>query len=389
MIRRARALALACGLLLGSCFEGQALWGERCAADRDCGPALTCHADGVCADVPACGELPLTIADMRPKVVLLLDHSESMKRCLDAPEERSACFDPDPPGPSRWDALAGVVQAAVDGLADRVDFAAIVFPSDDLPDLLKQGYACRFNAATTIAFGPTAAAAIEAAVPPDRDREPSGENPVRDAWTAARALLDDVTGDAVPPRMIVLLTDNPPNCPGGGADLETNTEKLDPSVADLVAAGAADGVPTLVVGISIQDQLAGVVPGDGQIDLVNPNLYMTGLAEAGGAPQPGATPYLHLGDSDDLPGVTGALIAAIDALTADLGRCRVRLREAPEAPELVAVGLDGRLRRDDPTCADDQAWRWPGDDRRAIELCPGACARLTAGAGVRVRYGCP
>lgn len=388
MTRRARAVLLALGLALGSCFEGQSLWGERCAADGDCGPALTCHADGVCADVPACGELPLALGDLRPKVVLLLDHSVSMRRCLDDREERFRCFDPDPIGPSRWDALGELIEAVVDALADRVDLATIVFPSDDQPDLLTQGYACRFNAATIQPFG-TGAAELLAAVPPDRARAPLGENPVRDAWTAARALLDDVAGDAVPPRMIVLVTDNPPNCPGGGADQTILTEKLDPSVRDLVADGAADGIPTLVLGISVRDQLAPVDGGDGEIDLVNPHLYMTDLAAVGGAPQPGPTPYLHLADSADLPAVTGALIAALDALTTDLDACRVRLREAPELPDRVALGLDGRLRREDPGCADDQAWRWADTTRRVIELCPGACAQLAAGAGVRVRFGCP
>lgn len=378
-----RALALATGLLLGSCFEGQALWGERCAADGDCGPALTCHADGVCADVPACGALPFTAADLRPKVVLLLDHSLSMRRCLD--DSARTCLDA--PEPSRWDALGALVTAVVDALADRVDLAAIVFPSDDQPDLLQTGYACRLNATTAIPFGPGAPAALLAAVPPDTAREPLGENPVRDAWTAARGLLDDLAGDAVPPRLIVLVTDNPPNCPGGGADLATNIEKLDPSVRDLVAAGAADGIPTLVVGLDIVDELAPVLGGDGKIDDTNPHLYFSDLAAAGGLPQPGPTPYLHLAATADLPSITAALIAALDGLTADLAACRLRLRDAPALPDRVALGLDGRLRPDDPACADDQAWRWA--DATALELCPGACARLHAGATARVRFGCP
>lgn len=386
MTRRPAAIALAIGLSLGSCFEGQALWGERCASDRDCGPALTCGPDGVCGDA-ACEGFTLTAADLRPRVVLLLDHSESMKRCLDDPTERTACFEPDPPGPSRWDALGGLVRAAVDGLAGAIDFAAIVFPSDGQPELLKQGYACLFDDSSVVPFGPDAAAGVLAAVPPDREREPSGENPVRLAWEAARQLLEGASQVVVPARMIVLVTDNPPNCPEGGADLTINTEKLDASVTDLVAAGAAAGIPTLVLGVSLQDQLAGEVPGDGQIDDVNPTLYMSSLAAAGGVALP-APGYLALGDTSDLPAVTQAILTALGDLTADDDACRVHLAAAPPDPDRVALGLPGRMRRADPTCADDQAWRWLDDSRRALELCQGACAQLHAGTPLRVWTRC-
>lgn len=380
-----RPIALAFGLSLGSCFNSQALWGEPCEGAADCGPDLTCHDDRVCADARACDELEFAVADLRPRVVLLLDHSESMKRCLDVPDDRDTCVAEGEPAPSRWDALAAVVTAIVSGAAGSVDFAAIVLPSDSALDVPTGS--CNLDDSTAIAFGPDAAAAILAAVPRDELRAPEGENPMRAAWKAARALLDEGPSPAGPPAAIILFSDNPPNCTAHPVVKDDLAEKLDADVLDLVEAGAQAGLRTLVVGISVRDELAEVKNGDGLIDGVNPHDYFSALADAGGAPQPGPTSYIHLADTAALPATTDALLDGLDALTADLDACRVRLAAVPDYPDLVALELDERLRRADPTCADDQAWRFQGDS--AVELCPGACARLHAGAPARLRFGCP
>lgn len=383
-MRRAPALL---GLALGTCFNSQALWGEPCEGPADCGPDLTCHDDRVCADVRACDELSFTAADLRPRVVLLLDHSESMKRCLDVFDDRETCIVEGEPALSRWDAVSALVGALVGGAADRVDLAAIVFPSDSALDVPTGS--CNLDDSTAIPFGPDAAPAILAATPRDDLRAPEGENPVRAAWKAARALLDAAAGPVAAPAAILLITDNPPNCTAHPVVKDDLAEKLDADVLPLLVGGAADDLPTLVVGISVRDLLAEAKNGDGNIDDTNPHLYFRDLALAGGAAQPGPAAYLHLADSAALPAVTDALLDALDDLGADLDACRVRLGAAPDYPDLLALELDQRLRRADPTCSDDQAWRYADDDRATVELCPGACDRLHAGARARVRFGCP
>lgn len=374
--------ALAGGLLLGACFQGHGLWGERCAGDDECGPGLSCQDDGVCAEVPACETLELASADLRPRAVLLLDHSLSMQRCLDDELELDDCTSVGWPAPSRWDALGELVAAVVGEVGDAVAFAAVLFPSDDRPELLDSEQMCRFNDSTAIGFGEAATAAIVAAVPSDSERLPLGENPAREAWKLARDMLQGSVGAVVPPRRIVLVTDNPPNCQSGATERKALVEELDPEFARLVEEGAAAGIATIVVGISIKEE------GDADFAIggVDPHAYLSALAAAGGAAQPGETPYLHLADAASLPAVKGALAAALAGLADGEEACRVHLAEPLTEPHLVAVGLPGRLRRADPDCSDTQGWRW--SDTSTLELCPRLCADVSAGARVRVRVDC-
>ena len=379
---RAAAIALGLGALTGACFDGRALWGEPCADPEDCGPDLTCQVDRVCADARACDELTLELRDLRPRVVLLLDHSESMRRCLDAPDDRTTCVTPGVAAPSRWDAQISLVEAIVSSLGERLELAAIIFPSYSVEGATGT---CGLDDSTTIPFAPGSAAALLAAAPRDDVSKPQGENPIRAAFQAARALLAEAASPAGPPSAIVLVTDNPPNCtatPESEADL---AEKLDPRLGERVAAAAAEGVRTLVVGVSIEDALAPEDRGDGHIDAVNPHLYFTELGLTGGAPA--TRPYIELPDSVALASAADELRAALDLLAADFDACRVRLPAPPDYPDLVAVELGQRLRRADPECADELAWRLAGP--AALELCAGACARLHAGERLRLRLGCP
>lgn len=373
--------ALAGVLLFGACFEGHALWGERCAVDGACGPGLLCQEDGVCAEAPACEQLELAAQDLRPRVVLLLDHSLSMERCLDG-EALSVCAAPGGPGPNRWDGLGSLVSAVVEQVGDEVTFAAVEFPSYN-PELQPQ-FQCLLDASTSIAFGPQASQAIVARVMPDPARLLRGENPVREAWQLAREMIEASIGAAIPPRRIVLITDNPPNCPAGATGLQASTENIDPALTGLVEEGAAAGIATIVVGITIKQE--------GDLDVViggtDPHVYLSTLALAGGAPQPGETPYLHLADSTVLADVADALAAELAGLGDEGEACRVHLVEPPADPELVAVGLAGRLRREDADCADAQGWRWADASRQTLELCPQMCADMRAGARVRVRVDC-
>ncbi|HEY8376664.1 MAG TPA: hypothetical protein VIK91_09260 [Nannocystis sp.] len=378
------ALALlAASLLCGTCFHGQALWGEPCAGPGDCGPELVCHEDGVCADTRMCGELVVELADLRPQVALLLDHSGSMRRCLDDPESDAACIG-EALGPSRWEALGNLVEAIVGDFAARVDFSATVFPTASTG---VGNDPCRLNDSTRIPFGaPDAAARILDAVRLDPDNPPSGENPVREAWAG---LFPTEDGGLVRRRAIVLITDNPPNC-RLGATAEGIAEELDPEVAALVARSFSEGVLTIVVAIHVVDALAPILAGDSRIDDVNPHAYFSALALAGGAAQDGPEPYLHLAGTQAQEAVLAGLRARLDALTADHDACRVRLPESQIfPPDRVAVELDGRLHRPDPECADDLAWHYLGDDDHTLELCPRACERLRAGSRARIRFGCP
>lgn len=381
--RGAAVLALAGSLLFGSCFHGHALWGERCEQHGDCGPDLACQDDAVCADARMCDELALGLADLRPEVALLLDHSGSMQRCLDAPDAETSCDGSDPLGPSRWNALGDLVRAVVPEFEERLDLAAVVFPSELLiPQDTAVG--CNLDDSTAIGFGePDAAGRLLTAV--RAERTPKGENPVREALSG---LFEPQVEGPIRARAIVLVTDNPPNC-SDITDLVIRAEKLDAEVLPLVEQYRAAGVQTIVIAINVADEMTSIQNGDYKIDDINPHDYFSELALAGGAAQEGPEPYLHLADSAARDAVAAGLRERLEALTADHDACRVRLAAPPDYPDLVAVEFDGRLHRPDPECADGSAWRYVGDDHRALQLCPAACERFSAGSRARIRFGCP
>ncbi|WAS89565.1 hypothetical protein [Nannocystis punicea] len=380
-----RAGGFAAALVLGSCFEGQALWGERCELDADCGPDLPCQDDGVCARERRCSGMTIDLASLRPQVAWLLDHSKSMRRCLDDPEERERCAQAEaPPGPSRWDGVHQLVHAVVPQLADRVDFAAVVFPT---PTLISEQGICNLNDNSRVPFGTEdAAGVILAAVPEDTSSPPIGENPLREAWSN---LFEPDEGGPVRARAIVLVSDNPPNCTAKPQISSDFAEKLDPEVLPLVEQSFAAGTSTIVVGISVMDVMAAPVAGDSMIDDVNPHEYFNQLALAGGLAQEGPEHYLHLRDSSAVPQVIARLQELLAPLVDEVEACRIRIDAAPDYPDLVALDVDGRMHRADSDCADPQAWRWRDATHLALELCPDACARLHAGAIARLRFGCP
>lgn len=381
----ALAGALVVAMSLGSCFDGQALWGERCELDADCGPDLRCQDDGVCAGERRCSGMTITLQSLRPQVAWLLDHSQSMRRCLDDPAERERCAQLiDPPGPSRWDGVHQLVHTVVPEFAERIDFAAVVFPTPTL--IAEQGF-CSLNDNSRVPFGTEGAVdVILESVPEDIFSPPIGENPLREAWSG---LFAPIEGGPRPARAIVLVSDNPPNCPAKPKIKEDIAEKLDVEVYPLVEQSREAGIATIVVGISVMNILAPVEPADSMIDGINPHEYFSELALAGGAAQAGPEPYLHLQDSAALAPVLAGLRERLAALTADSDACRIRLDAPPDYPDLVTVDVDGRMHRADPDCADDQAWRWLDDTYLALELCPAACARLHGGAIARLRLGCP
>jgi hypothetical protein len=276
--------------------------------------------------------------------------------------------------------------------AERLEFAAVVFPSDTFVST-DDPLGCVLDGSTNIPFGELDAAdkilvAVRPSIeePGPEQRTPKGENPVR---LALSGLFETDPAAPVRARAIVLVTDNPPNCPARQYTPFDYAEKLDPDVVPLVEQYSADGVVTIVVAISVIDALAPIKVGDYKIDDTNPHAYFSALALAGGGAQDGPEPYLHLADSAAHEAVVAGLRERLDALTADQDACHVRLGAAPDYPDLVAVEFDGRLHRPDPDCSDASVWRYLGDDPRLLQLCPAACERFRAGAHARIRFGCP
>ncbi len=384
----ARRIALALALLtgaVGACFTGEALRGEPCQEDDACGPRLACL-DGICGGEPetfTCGDgVRVSIANIKPNVVFILDRSGSMSEPL-APGESL----------SRWGALRGLVTAAASQLEGEVNFGIVHFPAADAsPNQVDR--ACNSNLNPSVPVEAGNAGAILEAIPELGEVAgegvfvPAGAAPMASAVRIAREhLVEDL--DRQLTKAQVIISDSAANC---GESAVTITEKLETLDTDLQAeilAAAAEGIPTYVVGLAIVDELTpddSLDPdgaGDGQPDATNLFELFNELAILGDTARPGPVRFYESGDQ-------AALLAELAALPDATLDCTLPLEPAPDYPELIEVEVDGKVyeRRQAAECVGD-GYRFSADSLDEITLCGSACARFQTSGELRISYRCP
>ncbi len=360
-----RRLALA-ALALAACFTGDALLGEPCAQDADCGPSLRCADGGLCGEF-RCPATPLTLPNFAPDITLIVTYTVSMARL-------------DGDGVSRWDRVYALVEQIAAQLGDRVNLGVQVVPSlDAQPSEFFNP--CYTDASTRLLPAPAQGEASLAIIPV---AQPTlGEHALRgglDLTLAGFALQDP---EALRPQAIVIISDPPLNCSEAATDGLERVTLFDGGLAPRVAAIAATGVPVFVVGV-------GVTPTDGtppfpgaRTDEVDPHLAFNALAEAGGRARPGDTRYYRPEDGAEL-------IAALAAVPPAFADCRVPLEGAPAYPDRLVVTIAAASYREDPGCAAGHGWRYPDpDDLAVIELCPDTCAEFRAASALTIEQRCP
>ncbi|MCA9661821.1 MAG: VWA domain-containing protein, partial [Myxococcales bacterium] len=179
--RRLAAVGVAVGALVGACFSGEALLGEPCLEDAGCGPALAC-VDGFCGGTPetfSCGDgLEVSIVNIRPNVVLIVDRSGSMSDAA-----------PGADGASRWEVLRGLVAAIVERFDLEMNLGLVFFPAADAsPNQVER--ACNAALQPAVEVAPTAGAAILTALPIEGEEgdgfKPAGAAPIASALEVAR-----------------------------------------------------------------------------------------------------------------------------------------------------------------------------------------------------------
>ena len=380
------ALALGVGIIAGpACFTGEALRGEPCQGDDTCGPRLAC-VDGICGGEPetfTCGEgVRVSIANIKPNVVFVLDRSGSMSEPLGLDE-----------GLSRWEALRGVVSAAVLGLEGELNFGVVHFPAADAsPNQVDR--ACNSNLNPSVPVGVGNTDAVLKAIPEIGEVAgedvfvPAGAAPMASAVRIAREhLVEDL--DRQLTKALVVISDSAANC---GESAVTITEKLETLDTDLeaeISAAAEQGIPTYMVGLAIADVLTpndALNPdgkGDGQPDATNLFELFGELASLGMTARPGPVGFYEPGDLD-------ALLAELAALPDATLDCTLPLDPAPDYPELIEVEVDGKIyeRRQAAECEGD-GYRFSADSLDEITLCGSACARFQGSGELAISYRCP
>lgn len=360
-----RPLAFAV-LAVSACFAGEALQGEPCAQDADCGPSLRCAEGGLCGEF-RCPATPISLPTFAPDITLIVAYTASMARSSGD-------------GVTRWQQVHALVEQIGAALGDRVNLGIQVVPSLGAQS---SGFfdPCYTNVSTRLLPGPTQQEPLLAALPADPPA--LGEHALRaglDLALAGFALQDP---DRLRPQAIVILSDAPFNCSESATSALERVELFDSDLVPRVTAAATAGVPVFVVGVGVTST-GGAPPFPGaQTDEVDPHLAFNALAEAGGQARPGDTRYYRPEDSE-------ALIAALAAIPPAFADCRLALEAAPAYPERLVVTIAGASHRGQPNCDGGHGWRYPDPaEPTVVELCPDTCADFRAEQALTIEQRCP
>ncbi|MCA9662503.1 MAG: hypothetical protein KC486_29455, partial [Myxococcales bacterium] len=179
------------------------------------------------------------------------------------------------------------------------------------------------------------------------------------------------------------------NCSDDAVTLTEKLETLDGDAAAVIEAAAAEGIPTFVVGIAVENELTPNDalnpddPGDARPDNINPFEVFNALAVLGQTPRAGDTRFYEPSDAD-------ALLDALAALPDATLDCALPLDPLPDYPALLEVAVDGRTveRRQAASCGDD-GYRFTSDALDTIALCGDDCARFQVSGELTITYRCP
>jgi hypothetical protein len=360
-----RRLALA-ALALAACFTGDALQGEPCARDADCGPSLRCAEGGLCGEF-RCPATPLALPTFAPDIMLIVTYTASMARDT-------------PAGVTRWEQVHTLVEQLGAALGDRVNLGIQVVPSLGVKS---SGFfdPCYTDVSTRVLPAPAQAEALLAALP---EATPAlGEHALRAGLDLVRESFALQDPDDLRPQAIVILSDAPFNCSDAATSPLERVELFDLALAPRIADAAAAGVPVFVVGVGVT-ATDGSLPFPGaRTDEVDPHVAFNALADAGGRPRPGDTHYYRPEDSE-------ALIAALSAIPPAFADCRVALDDAPAYPDRLVLTIADASHREQPDCASGHGWRYPDPaDTTLVELCPETCADFRAARSLTIEQRCP
>lgn len=370
LARRALACTLACA---AACFGGEALRGEPCASDDDCGPRLQCVDGGLCGE-RRCPATTYELPNFAPDITVVVAYTITMGAAVDEQ------------GTTRWDQVLALVGELGEALGDRVNLGLVVTPSVNAPAYDPAKNPCYTDASTHLLPGPDQGALLLGVLPPGPAN--LGEHPISRGFNLALAGLRARDPDGLRPQAVVIINDVTFNCRLEPSSSKQLVEQFDISLAQRVAAAAADGVPVFVVGVGVESLgLGPPLPGV-KFDQVDPVLAFNELAVAGGRPRAGEVRYFR-------PEDTAELIAALAAVPDAFADCRVPLAEVPAEPDRLVVVVDGAGFRAAPDCADEHGFRYAapagpaGPAAPAVELCPATCAAFRATRTLTIEQRCP
>jgi hypothetical protein len=204
--------------------------------------------------------------------------------------------------------------------------------------------------------------------------KPGGNTPTRDAISTGAAYLMSLSDTNK--KYLLLATDGLPNCPAGcsltnpsSACTMTDNPAEDKAATDAVAAAAAAGYPTFVIGVG----------------MTGADATLNAMAMAGGMPQSGgATSFYSVTD-------TASLVNALNAILGRVASCKFDIGNAPNSMtnvNFIDVYGDGTKIPQDTTHAN--GWDYTNTTHTSIEVYGPTCNAITAGTitNVTVTFRC-
>jgi len=291
-----------------------------------------------------------------PDILIVQDKSGSMDDSADG-SCTSNCG-----AKSKWSQVTAALNQVV-GTTDMTVNWGLKFFSDN-------GH-CAANGAPVVSVGAGKAAAISSAI---GKTSPGGNTPTRDAVATGAAYLMSLSDTN--PKYLLLATDGLPNCPAGcsltnpsQACTKTDNPAEDKAATDAVAAAAAAGVPTFVIGVG----------------MTGADATLNAMATAGGRPQTGAaTSFYSVTD-------TASLVSTLNAILGRVASCKFNVGDAPNSMtsvEQIDVYGDSTMISKDPARAN--GWDYTNAAHTAIEIFGPQCDAILSGAikSVTITFRC-
>ncbi len=306
----------------------------------------------------------IPLEPVRPAVVLVLDHSNSMHA-------------PTPDGRSSWQVLTDTLSIVLPALDAQIDVGALVFPQRRI-DINTPGCDVRLDLGSPVhAMNASSTLTYVAST-----GEPSGGTPVYVAIERAAAAIG-TPGPADPPRYIVLGTDGFPDC---NADFTRDTCNCPGPIMSCVG---SDGIWTgclddvRVVGelrdLARRRVYTFVIGIETDATPLDPRAYaiLDAMAIAGGQPSTATNHRFYPGSTPE------SLTTSFRSTLGSLAACRLR------APSLDVIAAGCSLSAEgigviplDPSHLD--GWDWIDASRGELQVFGSACDHVVR-AGARPR----
>ena len=291
-----------------------------------------------------------------PDILIVQDKSGSMDESADG-TCKSSCG-----SKSKWTQVTAALKQVV-GMTDTTVNWGLKFFADN-------GH-CGANGAPVVSIAAGNGAAVSSAI---GNTKPGGNTPTRDAVATGAAYLMSVADTN--PKYLLLATDGLPNCPAGcsltnpsSACTMTDNPAEDKAATDAVAAAAAAGVPTFVIGVG----------------MTGADATLNAMAVAGGMPQTGAsTSFYSVTD-------TASLVNALNAILGRVATCKFNVGDAPNSMTSVdQIDVYGDSTPIGKDTNHANGWDYTNGTHTAIEVYGPQCDAILSGAikNVTITFRC-